>query len=102
MEISNVCVHQGPQKTIHRLFEIGLIGKLVDGGLEMVGGVLLFFVGSTKLTQWVQVLTQHELTEDPEDIVVLTGLLEDNRALLDALRITSTRIFDTGSNINYL
>ena len=61
MEISNACAHQGPpwggarrpndiridmrshrQKTIHRLFEIGLIGKLVDCGLEMVGLVVAF------------------------------------------------------------
>lgn len=61
------------QKAVHRLFEIGLIGKSVDGGLEIAGAVLFFFVSPAKLTRWVRVFTQHELSDDPDDIVA--GLL---------------------------
>ena len=36
------------QKIVHLLFNIGVIGKGVDGVLEVLGGVLLFFVSPTR------------------------------------------------------
>lgn len=57
-------------KAIHQLFNIGLIGKAVDGGLEILGAVLLFVVNSNQLSRWVRALTQHELSEDPDDVIV--------------------------------
>ena len=60
-------------KTVHILFDISVIGKAVDGVLEVVGGVVLFFVTADQINWMVRVLTQHELSEDPHDVVA--GLL---------------------------
>ncbi|HEV2751990.1 MAG TPA: DUF2127 domain-containing protein [Gemmatimonadales bacterium] len=57
------------QRTVHLLFDISIIAKAIDGALEIVGGVLLFLVSPTQLHHIVRILTQHELTEDPHDIV---------------------------------
>ena len=57
------------EATLYRLFEIGIWGKGIDGVLEIVGGALLLVVSPTLLNQWVIVLTQHELVEDPHDLI---------------------------------
>ncbi len=54
-------------KTVHILFDISLIGKAVDGVLEVIGGVALFFVNPDQINGMLKVLTQHELSEDPHD-----------------------------------
>ena len=56
-------------KIVHVLFDISVIGKGVDGVLEMVGGVLLFFVNPVQINSFVRTLTQHELSEDPHDLL---------------------------------
>jgi len=53
----------------HRLFQVGVVLKGLDGVLEVVGGVLLALVGSTGVSRMVALLTQHELSEDPRDLV---------------------------------
>ena len=60
-------------QTIHLLFDISVIAKGVDGVLEIVGGVLLFLVNPDQVNRLVRILTQHELSEDPHDLVA--GLL---------------------------
>lgn len=52
---------------IHLLFELGVIGKGVDGILEIVGGALLLAIPPERIHSIVQILTQHELSEDPHD-----------------------------------
>src|ERR1700687_3280021 len=56
-------------KTVHILFDIGLIGKAVDGVLEIIGGIVLFFVNPDQINGMLQVLTQHELSKDPHDFL---------------------------------
>ena len=51
------------------LFDISIIAKGIDGALEIVAGVLLFFVSPQRLHHIATLLTQHELTEDPCDAV---------------------------------
>jgi uncharacterized membrane protein len=53
----------------HLLFSISVIGKGLDGVLEVAGGVLLFFVPPTRIHSTLRVLTQHELSEDPRDLI---------------------------------
>ena len=57
------------ERIVHVFFDIGVIAKGVDGALEIVGGVLLFLVSPDQLQHIVRVLTQHELSEDPGDVV---------------------------------
>ena len=53
----------------HVSFEIALILKAVNGLLETVGGALLIFINPNTLSRIVRILTQEELSEDPNDFV---------------------------------
>jgi uncharacterized membrane protein len=59
-------------------FRVGVVGKGVDGALEIVGGALLLALSRSQVHGIVGALTQHELSEDPGDVVA--------RALLHAAR----------------
>ncbi len=52
---------------LHRLFDIGVLLKRIDGILETVGGFLFLFTNRTTMNRIVIALTQHELLEDPDD-----------------------------------
>ncbi len=54
-------------KTVHLLFDIGLIGKAIDGVLEIIGAVVLYLVSPVQIDGLLKLLTQHELGEDPYD-----------------------------------
>ena len=57
------------KRLIHVFFDVSVIGKAVDGLLEIAGGLLLFFVKPEQLNWLVRVVTQHELSEDPHDVL---------------------------------
>jgi len=50
-------------------FKIGLVLKGLDGILEVAGGILLLFLSPHAIQQLVRVLTAHELSEDPHDLI---------------------------------
>jgi uncharacterized membrane protein len=54
---------------VHLLFDISVVGKGLDGVLEVVGGVLLFFLSPERIHSALAVLLQHELSEDPGDLI---------------------------------
>jgi uncharacterized membrane protein len=54
---------------VHIAFEISIFFKGLDGVLQIVGGLLLFFVKPETISRIVIVLTQHELSEDRHDII---------------------------------
>jgi len=56
-------------RLVHAFFTISVISKGVDGALEIVGGTLLLFVNPLQIHNIVRILTQHELSEDPHDLV---------------------------------
>jgi uncharacterized membrane protein len=58
---------QRKSRIIHVLFDLSVIGKGIDGVLEIVGGALIFLVSPDRIHSVIQVLTQHELSEDPRD-----------------------------------
>ncbi len=53
----------------HRLFLVGVALKALDGALEVAGGVLLAIFGAAGVDSAVRFLTQHELSEDPHDLI---------------------------------
>lgn len=57
------------QKQVHLLFKIGVVSKGIDGFLEVVAGMALFFVTTDSLRGLMGWLTQSELSEDPDDFV---------------------------------
>src|SRR4051794_33656006 len=56
-------------RLIHALFDIGVITKGIGAVLEVVGGALLLFVNPLRIHHVVRILTQHELSHDPHDLV---------------------------------
>ena len=66
--------------SIHLFFNISVIAKGIDGALEIVGGILLFFVSPDRISAVIRALTQHELSEDPRDLVA-TYLLNNTHSL---------------------
>lgn len=57
------------EKWLHRLFVVGITVKGIDGILETAGGALFLLLSRPALNQIVVLLTQHELLEDPDDLV---------------------------------
>ena len=53
---------------LHDSFRVGITLKGIDGVLEAVGGVLLWFKVNT-LNAWLQALCQHELARDKHDFI---------------------------------
>jgi uncharacterized membrane protein len=67
-------------KSIHVFFNFSVIAKGIDGVLEIVGGILLFFTSPNNINMFVRILTQHELSEDPKDLIA-TYLLKSTHNL---------------------
>jgi uncharacterized membrane protein len=57
------------QKHVHLLFKIGVAFKGIDGLIETISGVALFFITTKSLRHAIDWLTQGELQEDPNDFV---------------------------------
>lgn len=74
------------RRIIHVLFDIGAIGKGVDGVLEVIGGALLFVTPPVQIHGVVRFLTQHELSEDPHDLVA-TYLLNSTQDLAASAKV---------------
>lgn len=58
-----------PRDPLDRLFEIGIILKGLDGVLETIGGLLLLTVSPATINNLAVRLTQHELSQDPQDFI---------------------------------
>ena len=54
---------------LHSIFTFGVWMKAVDGGLEIAGGLILLVISPATLNRIVATLTQHELVEDPHDLI---------------------------------
>lgn len=65
---------QRPSGWLDWSFTVALALKGIDGLLELVGGFLLLAVPRHTLEAWLVALTQHELSEDPNDVIATTIL----------------------------
>jgi uncharacterized membrane protein len=65
---------------LDRAFWVAVVGKGLNGLLELVGGVLLLLVSPDRIHQLAVALTQGELSEDPRDVVA-THLLHTTAGL---------------------
>jgi uncharacterized membrane protein len=54
---------------VHRVFTLSIWVKGIDGVLEIIGGAVLLVTSNAALNQFVIALTQHELSEDPHDVI---------------------------------
>jgi len=55
------------EKEIFVAYEVGLIFKISQAFLEVVGGVFLYFISMNKITNFVLNAVHSELIEDPKD-----------------------------------
>lgn len=69
-----------PRDLLDRTFEISIILKGADGVLELIGGALLLAVSPGTINRVVGALTQHELSEEPHDLIA-TRLLRFSHGL---------------------
>ncbi len=54
---------------VHKVFEIGILLKFIDGIFELIGGMALAWLSPHILKGFVWAITRHELSEDPKDLV---------------------------------
>ncbi len=71
-------------------FRVSLVLKGLDGVLELVGGFLLLVVSPAQMGFLARLLTQHELSEDPNDLVAtalvhLAGTMTVSATLFGAI-----------------
>lgn len=57
------------EKRIHRIFQVSVLLKGAHALVECVGGIALFLVTTADVARWVNILTQEELVEDPNDFL---------------------------------
>ena len=57
------------ERMFHRLFEIGIWVKGIDGVIETVGGILLLAVSLDAINRYVIKLTEKEIEEDSGDLI---------------------------------
>jgi uncharacterized membrane protein len=69
-----------PRDLLDQTFEVGIILKGLDGALEVIGGFLLLVLSPATIDRVTTTLTQHELSEDPNDLLA-THLLKTAHGL---------------------
>jgi uncharacterized membrane protein len=69
-----------PHDWLDRVFEIGIIGKGLNGTAELIGGLLLLLASPDRIRHFAVLLTQGELSEDPHDLIA-TRLLHSANGL---------------------
>ena len=55
----------------NQAFALALAIKGIDGALELIGGLILFVVPPSAISLIFRSLTQHELSDDPHDVIAI-------------------------------
>ncbi len=58
------------RRILHRFFELGVLVKGIDGGLQLVGGIFLFSLSPATINGMLYFFVRGELREDPTDLFV--------------------------------
>jgi len=64
-------VPQQRTRIANEAFALALAIKGIDGALELIGGLNLFVVPPSAISLIFRSLTQHELSEDPHDVIAI-------------------------------
>ena len=81
-------------RSLDRTFRISVTLKGLDGALETIGGLVLLFVRPATIDHLARALTQHELSQDPHDVIARhllrsTGHLTHGTTLFAAIYLLS-------------
>jgi len=74
---------------LHDTFRTGITLKGIDGVLEVIGGILLWFITPSSLNRITRFVFQHELSRDPRDLFV-THLLNASQNQISGNRLFAT------------
>jgi uncharacterized membrane protein len=74
--------HPNRIQRIRFLFRVGILLKGIDGFMELIGGLVLLSLAREFLSRTVALVTAHELSEDPHDL--LANALTHTVTLLSA------------------
>lgn len=77
-------------------FRVSLILKGLDGVLEVVGAVLLLVISPGQIGALARFLTQHELSEDPHDVIANSLLHLTNSLSVSASLFAAAYLFFHG------
>jgi len=69
------------QTILRDTFRTGITLKGIDGVLETIGGVLLWFIPPSAMNSMVRFLSQHELSRDPHDFIAIHVLHASEKLL---------------------
>jgi uncharacterized membrane protein len=58
-----------PRNWLDRAFAVGIIGKGLNGAVELIGGLLLLFLTPDQIQHVAVAWTHGELSEDPHDVI---------------------------------
>ncbi len=61
--------NSGTEKEIHGLFDVTLFLKGIHASIELIGGLLLYFISTESISSMVSFFFRGELIEDPHDII---------------------------------
>jgi uncharacterized membrane protein len=86
-----------PRDWLDWLFEIGIIGKGLDGAAELLGGLLLLWTSPDRIRHLAVVLTQGELSEDPHDLIATRILHSANGLTGGAVRFGAIYLLAHGA-----
>jgi uncharacterized membrane protein len=86
-----------PRDWLDWLFEIGIIGKGLDGAAELLGGLLLLWASPDRIRRLAIVLTQGELSEDPHDLIATRILHSANGLTGGAVRFGAIYLLAHGA-----
>ncbi len=84
------------EKNVHALFELSLILKGILALFEIAGGILAYFISQQFLLNLVFVITQGELTEDPQDALANFLLHSTQGFSLSAQHFVALYLFGHG------
>ena len=69
-ETTDAAPPKAHRDALDKTFDVALILKGLDGLLELVGGILLIVISPETINRLAHQLTQHELSQDPNDFIV--------------------------------
>lgn len=58
-----------PRSWLDRAFVVGIIGKGLNGAVELLGGLLLLFLTPSQIQHVAIAWTHGELSKDPDDVI---------------------------------
>jgi uncharacterized membrane protein len=85
-----------PRDLLDTTFEVSIILKGLDGLLELAGGLLLLAVSPATINHLIARFTQHELDEDPNDVIATRLLHFGNGLTGSAVRFAAAYLLVHG------